>query len=503
MGFEQTDQSVAGGLMDWSAGKKADFDAMGRHILSENGPRCIRLPIKARNEDEPGYLHCLARHQDCAAILRDEETFDLRLYDASFEELGDDLYALLGAHSEDRERRMNMLLSATQIIGETADAQGGKEAAAEDETAGPQGHAALLTRVEQVSRAHAKKILQIIYREHHRGPQSETRFNAVREYMYMVTYQSVREIIGLPLPEKMSKTVRLLTFFRNLKSVFFERLQRFAPTGDLAASTNMHLWLLVINAQVVGYGSGKNAPLSFFARDAMKHFLSAVEQVLDRPELIAPGSLAEALFDADVRKKFAELDEDQYRIQARNIIIELIVAMGGLMPLAMVNIMDFIFGPEAAAAGTSSHSILAALENPENANAVLNEALRLQPPAVRLFRRVTKNVELGDVKLTKGDWIALLMSAATRDETTFSQPHFFRADRRGDYLEFGLDGGAHSCFGQHIARTIIRVMIQELKDAAEPVFAPEEKGMHRFLGAIPDDMAWRFLPTYQPGYNQN
>jgi len=212
--------------MDWSAGKKADFDAMGRHILSENGPRCIRLPIKARNEDEPDYLHCLARHQDCAAILRDEETFDLRLYDASFEELGDDLYALLGAHSEDRERRMHMLLSATQMIGETTDAQGGKETAAEDETAGPQGHAALLTRVEQVSRAHAKKILQIIYRVHHRGSQSETRFNAVREYMYMVTYQSVREIIGLPLPEKMSKTVRLLTFFRNLKSVFSERLQR-------------------------------------------------------------------------------------------------------------------------------------------------------------------------------------------------------------------------------------------------------------------------------------
>jgi cytochrome P450 len=90
---------------------------------------------------------------------------------------------------------------------------------------------------------------------------------------------------------------------------------------------------------------------------------------------------------------------------------------------------------------------------------VLNEALRLCPPAPVASRMVTKDFDVDGYRVEAGSWVVVGIYAMQRDPALWDRPLVFDPDRfsrsiskdrdRWQYLPFG--GGPRSCIGDHFA----------------------------------------------------
>jgi cytochrome P450 len=89
------------------------------------------------------------------------------------------------------------------------------------------------------------------------------------------------------------------------------------------------------------------------------------------------------------------------------------------------------------------------------------EFLRFFSVNETLSRTVTRDVSLGGQQLHRGDFLILSWLSANHDETEFVDPErviLARAPNR--HLAFGV--GPHRCIGMHLARTMFRVLMQEV-----------------------------------------
>lgn len=81
-------------------------------------------------------------------------------------------------------------------------------------------------------------------------------------------------------------------------------------------------------------------------------------------------------------------------------------------------------------------------------------------------RTVTRDVQVGGEQLGAGDKVTLWWASANRDPSAFDRPDQFDLRRRPNrHLAFGH--GAHFCLGARLARTEIRVLVEELLDRVE------------------------------------
>lgn len=113
----------------------------------------------------------------------------------------------------------------------------------------------------------------------------------------------------------------------------------------------------------------------------------------------------------------------------------------------------------------------------ERIPAFIDEALRLEGPQ-RLFRLVTRDVEIRGRRIAAGEWVALFFGAANRDPAVFPDPDRFDLDRPNSHkhLSFGL--GVHYCLGAPLARLEKRAVINAVLDrysAVSPGAAPRVK----------------------------
>jgi cytochrome P450 len=91
--------------------------------------------------------------------------------------------------------------------------------------------------------------------------------------------------------------------------------------------------------------------------------------------------------------------------------------------------------------------------------AVVNETLRLYPPAYITGREAVRDTRIGDVPIPKGHIILISMYATHRDPRFFPEPEAFRPERwldglekrlpRGAFLPFGM--GSRKCIGSSFA----------------------------------------------------
>jgi cytochrome P450 family 142 subfamily A polypeptide 1 len=89
------------------------------------------------------------------------------------------------------------------------------------------------------------------------------------------------------------------------------------------------------------------------------------------------------------------------------------------------------------------------------------EILRYVSPVISFSRTVTTDTELRGRQLRAGDVVLNVYPSANRDEDVFDDPHAFRVDRSPNlHLAFGT--GPHFCLGANLARTEIRIMLEEL-----------------------------------------
>ena len=98
--------------------------------------------------------------------------------------------------------------------------------------------------------------------------------------------------------------------------------------------------------------------------------------------------------------------------------------------------------------------------------AVVEEALRFDPPIQTVFRTATSDVELSGARLPAGANVAVLIGSANRDERRFPDPDRFDVERepRG-HLAFGF--GEHFCLGSALARLEARVALESARARAD------------------------------------
>jgi cytochrome P450 len=93
----------------------------------------------------------------------------------------------------------------------------------------------------------------------------------------------------------------------------------------------------------------------------------------------------------------------------------------------------------------------------------IEEALRLEGPQ-RLFRLVTRDVEIRGRHIAAGEWVALFFGAANRDPEMFPDPDRFDLDRPNSrkHLSWGL--GVHFCLGAPLARLEMAAVVNAVLD---------------------------------------
>ena len=102
----------------------------------------------------------------------------------------------------------------------------------------------------------------------------------------------------------------------------------------------------------------------------------------------------------------------------------------------------------------------------------VEESLRHDSPAHRVTRRCLKDARVGDVNMTRGDWLSVSLASANRDETRYDESDEFRLDRPDPREHIAFGGGPHICPGASLARLEANTAVEALLDrfsAMEPV----------------------------------
>lgn len=103
--------------------------------------------------------------------------------------------------------------------------------------------------------------------------------------------------------------------------------------------------------------------------------------------------------------------------------------------------------------------------DPELVDAAIEESLRLQPPAMGMFRGTPRPVQMSGQTIPEGARVLFSVLSANRDPQYFKDPDSFRLDRKGErHIAFGL--GPHFCPGAWTARLeagiALRIFIERL-----------------------------------------
>lgn len=98
---------------------------------------------------------------------------------------------------------------------------------------------------------------------------------------------------------------------------------------------------------------------------------------------------------------------------------------------------------------------------------VVEEGLRLSSPAMGMFRRVTRDTELGGVRLPEGATVFLVYGSANRDETVFPHPDAFDTDRANAREHVAFGHGLHVCVGAGLARLEAGAALRALADSVD------------------------------------
>ena len=93
----------------------------------------------------------------------------------------------------------------------------------------------------------------------------------------------------------------------------------------------------------------------------------------------------------------------------------------------------------------------------------VEEIIRYDNPLHYFRRTALVDTELGGVRISAGDRVAMYYTSANRDELVFDDPQAFDIRRRPNpHLSFGM--GGHFCLGAHLARLEGRIFFQEVLD---------------------------------------
>jgi cytochrome P450 len=101
-------------------------------------------------------------------------------------------------------------------------------------------------------------------------------------------------------------------------------------------------------------------------------------------------------------------------------------------------------------------------DDPGLLDGVIEESLRLTPPARGFVRTARADVTLGEVTVRAGQRVYMLYPAANRDPAHFARPDQFDPARPQGYGHASFGFGTHFCLGAGLARMEARALFAEL-----------------------------------------
>jgi len=131
-----------------------------------------------------------------------------------------------------------------------------------------------------------------------------------------------------------------------------------------------------------------------------------------------------------------------------------LMSNGGTTRLLLSSIASLL------AANSSQMELIRA--DPGLLDGVIEECLRLMPPARGFVRTATADVELAGVPIRAGQRVYMLYPAANRDPEHFTSPDSFDPARPQAYGHASFGFGAHFCLGAGLARMEAKALFTEL-----------------------------------------
>jgi len=88
---------------------------------------------------------------------------------------------------------------------------------------------------------------------------------------------------------------------------------------------------------------------------------------------------------------------------------------------------------------------------PELLSNAVEEVLRYDSPVVNSGRIAHEDMEIGGVKIARGESLGVSLGAANRDPAIYPDPDRFDIEREDTHHQ-SFGGGRHICLGAHLAR---------------------------------------------------
>jgi len=116
----------------------------------------------------------------------------------------------------------------------------------------------------------------------------------------------------------------------------------------------------------------------------------------------------------------------------------------------------------------------ALVERPDLAPAVTEELLRLVSPVQRTGRGLAQDVTLDGQTLPAGSFVGLIVAAANRDPSVFTDPDRLDPQRRNAARHLAFASGPHYCLGASLARLEGEVVFRTLAERHPTLKVPEQ-----------------------------
>jgi len=102
-------------------------------------------------------------------------------------------------------------------------------------------------------------------------------------------------------------------------------------------------------------------------------------------------------------------------------------------------------------------------QSPDLLPRAVNEALRMESPAIFFRRLAIDDVEYEGMLIPRGTYVAMFWSAGNHDPSVFPDPDRFALDR-GNAGTTTFGGGLHVCPGRHVTFMLIRMVLEALNE---------------------------------------